>query len=106
MDELFPNNGTDPVPMESPIIDQPSTTVSVGLSVNVIISPSDHQQLVDWSSRYDVPLPLREDTVELRPRDVAPHAVRPLVPYDSSDEDDEVDEPFKWHTLESALRKY
>jgi hypothetical protein len=71
--------------MESPILDQPSITVSVGLSVNFIISPSDHQQLVDWSSRYDVPLPLREDTVELLQRAVAPVAPvteHPLVPYD------------------------
>ncbi|EFX71017.1 hypothetical protein DAPPUDRAFT_256316 [Daphnia pulex] len=118
MDEVLPNNpGTDPVPMESPIIDQivdqPSIAVSVGgwsvLSVNFMISPSDHQQLVDWSSRYEIPLPLREDTVELLQRNVAPVAPfavdHPLVPYDSSHEDDKVDEPFKWHTLESALRK-
>ncbi|EFX70009.1 hypothetical protein DAPPUDRAFT_113060 [Daphnia pulex] len=86
--------------MEYPIVDQPSITVSVGLSVNFIISQSDHQQLVDWNSRYDVPLSLREDTVELLQRAVAPVGPvteRPLVPYDddSSNEDDEVDEPFK-----------
>ncbi len=49
-----------------------------------------HQQRVDWSSRYHVPLPLQEETVELCQRDVAQVAVRPyLVSYDSSDEDED-----------------
>jgi hypothetical protein len=78
------------------------------MSLNFVITPSDHEQLVDWSSRYDIPIPLREDTVELRQLAIAPAPVAPvapLVPYDSSDEDDVVDEPYNWHILDSALRK-
>ncbi|EFX81592.1 hypothetical protein DAPPUDRAFT_102056 [Daphnia pulex] len=78
MDELLPNNRTDPVPMESSIVDQPS---------------------IFWitNSVLTVPLPLREDTVELCQQDVAQVAVSPyLVSFDSSDEDEEVDDPLKW----------
>jgi hypothetical protein len=54
-------------PLVSPILPiLPSVSVSVGMSLNFVITPSDHEQLVDWSSRYDIPIPLREDTVELR----------------------------------------
>ena len=92
--------------MVSPIL--PSISVSVGMSLNFVITPSDHEQLVDWSSRYDIPIPIREYTVEIRQLAVAsaPFAkVAPLVPYDSSDDDDVVVEPYNWHILDSALRK-
>ncbi len=70
--------------MQSPIDQlQPSITISH----LIVITPSDHQQLVDWSSRYEIPIPLREDTVELRQRAVAPMlpaAPPPLVPSDDT----------------------
>ncbi len=96
-------------PLVSPILPiLPSLSVSVGMSLNFVITPSDHEQLVDWSSRYDIPIPLREDTVELRQLAIAPALVAPvapLVPYDSSDDEDVVDKPYNWHILDSALRK-
>lgn len=86
MDELLPNNGTDPVPMESSIVDQPSIFVSV-----FRWTYSSHHWITN--SVLTVPLPLREDTVELCQRDVAQVAVSPyLVFFDSS----EVDDPLKW----------
>ncbi len=61
-------------------IEHPQT---ISGSVGVSFTPSDHQQLGDWSSRYDIPVPERVDTVELRQRVVTPivHAAA-LVPYD------------------------
>ncbi|EFX78059.1 hypothetical protein DAPPUDRAFT_105562 [Daphnia pulex] len=85
-----------------------SIGVSVRVSFNIVITPSDHDQLAEWRSRYDIPVPIREDTVELRQRAVIPVAQTvPLVPYDSSDDDreDVDDEQYNWHVLDSALRK-
>jgi len=84
------------------------TSLSVGVSFQVVITPSDHQQLVDWSSRYDIPVPLREDTVELLQRVVTLVVqVAALVPYDSSDDDDvETDDQYNWHVLDAAMRRY
>ena len=96
LDELLP----------SPIDHINQLQPSITISHLIVITPSDHQQLVDWSSRYEIPIPLREDTVELRQRAVAPMLpAAPLVPYDSSDEEDVPEEPFKWHIVESALRR-
>jgi hypothetical protein len=96
LDELLP----------SPIDHIDQLQPSITISHLIVITPSDHQQLVDWSSRYEIPIPLREDTVELRQRAVAPMLpAAPLVPYDSSDEEDVPEEPFKWHIVESALRR-
>jgi len=94
------------IPAHSPI-EQPQTFTSVSVSVNIVITPSDNQQLLDWSSRYEIPVPIREDTVELRERAVVPvvPAAR-LVPYDSSDDDDvEEEEQYRWHVMDSALRQ-
>ena len=71
LDELLP----------SPIDHINQLQPSITISHLIIITPSDHQQLVDWSSRYEIPIPLREDTVELRQRAVAPMLpAAPLVP--------------------------
>ncbi len=104
LDPFLTTYGTAPV--QSPIL--PSISVSVGMSLNFVITPSDHQQLVNWSSRYDIPIPIREYTVELRQLAVAPAPVAPeapLVPNDSLDDGDVVVEPYNWHALDSALRK-
>ncbi len=41
------------IPAHSPI-EQPQTFTSVSVSVNIVITPSDNQQLLDWSSRYEI----------------------------------------------------
>ena len=84
--------------------------------ITSVFTPSDsQQQLADWSSRYDIPIPVREESVELIRRAStvivqqlpAPVITRALVPYDSSDDDEENpnDEKYNWHVMDSALRK-
>lgn len=59
------------------------------MSVNIVITPTNNQQLLDCSLRYKIPEPIRKDTEELHERAV--DAVFPaarLAPCDSSDDDD------------------
>lgn len=104
LDENLPINSV--IPAQSPI-EQPQTFTSVSVSVNIVITSSDNQQLLDWSSRYKIPVPIRENTFELHERALVPvvPAAR-LVPYDSSDDDDvEEKEQYIWPVMDSALRK-
>jgi len=83
--------------------------VARNVNVNVVITPSDSQLVAaEWSSRFELPVPLREDTVELRqrPSPVRREIVLPSGTHDSSDDDDVVDEEqYNWHVLDSAMRK-
>lgn len=72
LDEPFPYAPTQLT--VSPIDLPQSIGVSVSVSFNIVITPSDHEQLAEWSSRYDIPVPIREDTVKLRQRVVIPVA--------------------------------
>ncbi len=103
-----------------PFNDWPDYQVEVNTVINVVITPVftpsySQQQLADWSSRYDKPIPVREESVELIRRaptvivqqPPAPVITRALVPYDSFDDDEENpnDEQYNLHVMDSALRK-
>jgi hypothetical protein len=73
-----------------------------------VITPSDSQLVAaEWSSRCDLPIPVREDTVELRVRPSEPTQpvtlqvrliVLPSDTNESSDDDDvHDDERYQWH---------
>jgi hypothetical protein len=69
------------------------------------ISPSLNP--VDASSTYEIPVPLREEEVSLRQRQVAADN----DPIDDDDEATDIGSSFeeetpKWHIIEKALRKY
>ena len=95
----------------APFADWPDIGLNVArnVNVNVVITPSDSQLVAaEWSSRFELPVPLREDTVELRqrPSPVRREIVLPSGTHDSSDDDDVVDEEqYNWHVLDSAMRK-
>jgi hypothetical protein len=55
----------------------------------------------DGSSRFEIPIPLTEDTVELR----QPLAIEDVVNRDDDLESSDDDEPV-WHIKEKAMKKY
>ncbi len=53
--------------------DWPDMAVNVNIVITPVITPSDSQLVAaEWSSWYDLPIPVREDTVELRVRPTEP----------------------------------
>ncbi len=65
----------------------------------------------DWSSRYEISVPVREDTVELlppvtaTPRESAAVTSLTVVEDSSDDDDDEEIRPAKWHRIPKGGRK-
>jgi hypothetical protein len=87
----------------SPVLDSISTS-SVAI-VAPTSSTSNSSSNIGDGSRYDIPQPLREDTVELRQPDLPSVQDGPIEDepdYDAESTDDE--EPL-WHIEEKAMRK-
>jgi hypothetical protein len=65
-------------------------------------------QLADWSSRYDIPIPATETTVQLRRAPVLPVSVLPQETEESSDsengDEDETTRQPNWHTYNCGKR--
>jgi hypothetical protein len=95
----------------APFDNWPDMALNVNMNLNIVITPvitpSDSQLVAaEWSSRFELPVPVREDTVELRQRSPVQEIVLPSSRNDSCDDDDVPDaEQYNWHILESAMRK-
>ncbi len=90
----------------SPILDSMSTpTEALAVAIPTPSTSNSSSNIGDGSSRYDIPQPLREDTVELRQPDLPSVQDGPIEDepdYDAESTDDE--EPL-WHIEEKAMRK-
>jgi hypothetical protein len=80
--------------------DWPDMAVNVNIVIIPVIASSDSQLVAaEWSSRYDFPIPVPEDTVELIVRPTEPtqpdtFPVRPIVlPSDTNESSDDDDVP-------------
>ena len=86
-------------------------TFLISILVSFVITPSGESQLhfssialAEWSSRYNIPIPLLEDSVDLRQLRSAEVALPPPATADDDDESSEEDEPV-WQIKEHAMRK-
>ena len=59
--------------------------------------------MAEWSSRYNIPIPLLEDSVDLRQLRSAAAALPPPATADDDDESSEEDKPV-WQIKEHAMR--
>ncbi len=83
--------------------------------MNLNVFGASHQStslsnIGDWSSRYDVPVPITEDSLQPIPRrrrskTTYTHAVT-LVESDEDGEDDEDDKVPRWHSIPEGGRKH
>ncbi|EFX81079.1 hypothetical protein DAPPUDRAFT_102590 [Daphnia pulex] len=89
----------------SPIEVLVTSLAQVTITHQVTISPADEIHLAEWSSRFSLPVPAREETVELR-QGTADQPSIPATADESDDSDNEDDtEGYKWQILPDPLRK-
>jgi hypothetical protein len=69
--------------MFTPFNDKQDYEVQINIIVKVVLTPvftpsNSQQKLADWSSKHDIPIPVRENSVELRKS--VPTVICPTIP--------------------------
>ncbi len=103
LDEVIrPTPQTAVSPIEVLVTSLAQVTITHQVTINTY---ADEIHLEEWSSRFSLPVPVREETVELR-QGTADQPPIPATADQSDDSDNEDDtEVYKWHILPDALRK-